>query len=348
MNKYIIRCNNSNISNNKNNKTGKNNKNTKNKYNNKNYDFKYYSKGGKLLNFADISSDITAHIQSINIPPAYKNVKINLNMTDSILAIGEDDRGRMQYIYNKKFIEAQENKKYFNLIEFGNKYKPIMKKINSDLESKTCMDKEISTVLKIISECNFRIGNDLYKETNNSYGVSTLEKKHVKINGDNIKIEFIGKKGVNNKCKFKHKKLSKNLSKRKKYTKNKNSLFNISNTQINNYLKEFGDFSSKNFRTWNANIEYIYYIQKLDTEYSHNNMSLYKRKLLSNKSVLAVSHKLHHTPSVCKKNYIDKYLIDLYINNKNEFYSSFKISNNIRNKNLIIEQFIKYLKSSFK
>jgi DNA topoisomerase IB len=77
-------------------------------------------------------------------------------------------------------------------------------------------------------------------------------------------------------------------------------------------------------------------------------MSLYKRKLLSNKSVLAVSHKLHHTPSVCKKNYIDKYLIDLYINNKNEFYSSFKISNNIRNKNLIIEQFIKYLKSSFK
>lgn len=340
MKKYIIRFN----------KLKKNNNSDNtNIYNNKSYDFKYVSKGGKLLSNLNISDDLKNHIKSLNIPPAYKNVKINLNMNDSILAIGKDNRGRSQYIYNKEFKEKQENKKYYNLIEFGMKYKKIMRKINSDLESDVCIDKEIATVLKIISECNFRIGSEVYKESNNSYGVSTLETKHVKINGDKINIEFIGKKGVNNKCKFKHKKLSKNLSRRKKYSKNKKSLFNISNTQINNYLKEFGNFSSKNLRTWNANIEYVYAIHKLDMTHNEpSDMTIYKRKLVSNKAVNIVAEKLHNTASVCKKNYIDTYLTDLYINKKKEFYNLFKISNNMRNKNLIIEQFIKYLKKSFK
>ena len=60
-----------------------------------------------------------------------------------------------------------------------------------------------------------------------------------------------------------------------------------------------------------------------------------------------VADKLHHTSAVCKKNYIDKQLIELYIENKEEFYKKFKVEGN-RNKNLIIEQFLKYLKNTFK
>ena len=155
------------------------------------------------------------------------------------------------------------------------------------------------------------------------------------------------------KKKYSKKKYSKNKYKnkysKKKYSKNKKSLFNISNTQINNYLKEFGNFSSKNLRTWNANIEYVYAIHKLDMTHNEpSDMTIYKRKLVSNKAVNIVAEKLHNTASVCKKNYIDTYLTDLYINKKKEFYNLFKISNNMRNKNLIIEQFIKYLKKSFK
>ena len=321
-------------------------------YDNKNYTFRYTTAGGKSISQDEMSPNLKEHIKRLKIPPAYQNVKINLNGDEDILAIGIDAKGRPQYIYNKAFTEKNEDKKYYNLIEFGRQYKRIMARINADLTGENCIDKEIATVLKIISECNFRIGNDLYKENYNSYGVSTLESKHVRINGDNIDISFIGKKGVHNKCSIKHKKLSRNLRHKKKLTKSKSKsskgLFNISNQQINSYLKDFGDFSSKNFRTWNANIEYIFNIQQVDEDFgrSGEDVSDYNRKVLSNRAVDQVAEQLHHTSSVCKKKYIDKYLIDMYINDNAEFYKEFKIKGN-RNKNLIIEQFIQYLKRSF-
>ena len=322
-------------------------------YDKNNYTYRYKTSGGKSISSEEMSPDLKEHIKRLKIPPAYQNVKINLNGDEDILAIGTDSKGRPQYTYNKTFTEKNEDKKYFNLIEFGRQYKKIMSRINSDLTGSDCIDKEIATVLKIISECNFRIGNDIYKENYNSYGVSTLESKHVRINGDNIDISFIGKKGVHNKCRIKHRKLSRNLRHKKKLTNSKSKsnkgLFNISNQQINNYLKDFGDFSSKNFRTWNANIEYIFNIQQVDEEFGkcEEDVSDYNRKVLSNKAVANVAEQLHHTSSVCKKKYIDKYLIDMYINDTSKFYKDFKIKGN-RNKNLIIEQFIEYLKKSFK
>jgi DNA topoisomerase-1 len=320
-------------------------------YDDKNYTFVYKTSGGGIISAEDMSPNLKRHIKLLKIPPAYNNVKINLNGDQDVLAIGIDSKGRPQYIYNKTFTDKNEDKKYFNLIEFGRQYKKIMTRINADLTGQNCIDKEIATVLKIISECNFRIGNDLYKENYNSYGVSTLESKHVKINGENIDISFIGKKGVHNKCSIKHRKLSRNLRHKKNLSKSKSKsnkgLFNISNQQINSYLKDFGDFSSKNFRTWNANIEYIFNIQEFDEEYrSDCDMSIHGRKIISNKAAQKVAEQLHHTAAVCKKNYIDRHLIDLYINDGDQFYKSFKIKGN-RNKNLIIEEFIQYLKRSF-
>jgi DNA topoisomerase-1 len=76
-------------------------------------------------------------------------------------------------------------------------------------------------------------------------------------------------------------------------------------------LKNLGNYTTKNFRTWNANIELIKNLMK-----SRNNS-------LSD-CIKNVAFKLHHTPSVCKKNYIDPKLITYFEKNPNEFYSFFK------------------------
>ena len=49
-------------------------------------------------------------INNLYIPPAYKDVRINLNQKEKILAIGYDDKDRPQYIYNKKFTEKNSKK----------------------------------------------------------------------------------------------------------------------------------------------------------------------------------------------------------------------------------------------
>ena len=120
-------------------------------------------------------------------------------------------------------------------------------------------------ILKLIMDCDFRVGNDEYMKQNNSYGVTTLKNKHVSVKGDSVTIDFIGKKGVRNMCQVKDKTIKRHLKKHKKTQKNNSRIFtvnglNISSYDVNSYIKKFGDFSSKDFRTWSANIKLIKYL----------------------------------------------------------------------------------------
>lgn len=54
-------------------------------------------------------------LEGLYLPPAYDDVKINLNKKAKVLAIGYDNKKRAQYVYNKKFTEKMKKK---NLMVF--------------------------------------------------------------------------------------------------------------------------------------------------------------------------------------------------------------------------------------
>ena len=284
---------------------------------NKKYTHKYYDKNNNLITY----NSIKKYLEGFYVPPAYDDVEINMNKKAKVLAIGFDDKNRPQYIYNKTFVIKQSKKKFEKLIEFGYNYKKIYNKINKDLSSrKDTKEKEIATILKIIIDCNFRIGNDKYTKDNNSYGVSTLEKKHIIDKNGKIIINFIGKKGVENECVVKDKKVIKSLKKKKKsknkrifsYKKNSRN-FNIQSKDVNKYLKDLGDFTTKNFRTWNANLELIKELIYYDDD----------SKYVMKECIQNVALKLHHTSSICKKNYLNPKLIEFYNDYPDEFIEYF-------------------------
>ena len=198
-------------------------------------------------------------------------------------------------------------------------------------------------ILKMMDECNFRVGNEKYAKENNSFGVCTLENQHIKVGKDSVTVDFIGKEGVRNTCRVKNKRLIKNLRTRKKLLGKKDRIFsyrsnskyyNVNAPDVNNYLKQFGNFSAKNFRTWTANTDLIKELLK-----PAKNL---KKHL--NESVKVVASKMHHTAGICKKNYINKELMDMYLNENDRFRYYFK--NN--NKDNIAEDFIKFLKDVYK
>ena len=290
------------------------------KLNNK-YKYKYITKQGKPLSFNSVKNKIN----NIYIPPAYDNVKVNKNKNSKVLAIGYDTKGRPQYIYNNNYKEKSKNNKFLNLIQFGKDYPKIINKINKDLNSNNEKEKQIAIVLKIIIDCNFRIGNKKYTKKNNSFGVTTLRKKHIHIKDNQIIIDFVGKKGVRNKCTFKNKKVIRNIKKTSKSIRNNESIFmGIDSKDVNNYLKQFGNYTTKNFRTWNANIQLI----QLLIQYNDLKECIEK-----------VSKKLHHTPSICKKNYIDTNLINFFKSDPEKFKNYFATNTN--------EKFIKFLKKKY-
>lgn len=296
---------------------------------NKKFTHRYYDKNLNPITFKSIE----IYLEGLYIPPAYDDVEINKNKNSKILAIGYDEKDRPQYIYNKNFVKKQNKKKFEKLIEFGYNYKKIFNKINRDLNSnEESKNKEIATILKIIIDCNFRIGNDKYTKDNNSYGVSTLENKHIVERNGQVIINFIGKKGVENECVVKDRKIKASLKKKKSekkkrifsYKKN-NRNYNIQSTDVNKYLKDLGNFTTKNFRTWNANLELIKALLNHDID----------SKNVLKECIAGVAFKLHHTPSICKKNYLEPKLMDFYKDYPDEFIDYFQIKNK-RNINIQI------------
>lgn len=313
------------------------------------YSYKYYdSKENELLNRQII---IDAK-KGLYIPPAYDNVKINLCKSEKVLAIGYDTKNRPQYIYNKGFKESQTIKKFNHMYEFGLKFKEINKKINSDLYSYgETKDKQIAMILKLIMDCNFRVGNEKYCRENNSFGVTTLQRKHIKIKNNSVIIDFNGKKNVRNTCKIKNKKIIRTLKEKRKNLSNTDSIFTyrngkkyhkIKSKDVNDYLKQFGDFSAKNFRTWGANIELIYQLlKKCSNEFPKTTNEI--KKTLTD-CIKRVAEKLHNTSAVCKSNYLDPEIMNLLQDNPKKFLETFSNSEKI-NKDKIIKKYIDFLKS---
>ena len=291
-------------------------------------------KKGKGYTFFDKRNNIIKNQKTIDdaseglyLPPAYDDVKINLNKKAKVLAIGYDNKKRAQYVYNKKFTEKMKKKKFNDLYLFGLQYK----KINADINKNLKLDsneklKQVSMILKLIMDCDFRVGNDEYLRQNNSYGVSTLKNKHILVNKDKVTIDFIGKKSVRNTCDVNNKTIKKHLKIKKKTIKNNariftykkdesNIKFNVHSTDVNSYIKQFGSLSSKDFRTWSANIKLIKYLLNSNEDDANKDLK---------ECVQKVADKLHHTPEVCKKNYLYPDLIEFYLKDKNKFLKFFK------------------------
>ena len=275
------------------------------------------------------SKKMLKHIHSLRIPPAYHDVTINCDPNAKVLAISTDSMNRKQYIYNPIYIEEQREIKFCDLIHFGRKIKRIRKDImiflnkNDSIPSKETV---ISLILFIIDRCNFRIGNEKYKELYDTYGVSTLNSKHISIKDTSANITFIGKKSVTNKGKITHPVALKLIKKLIElygrfdyifYYKDSNSgeIYRITEKHINNYLKKYNKkLIVKMFRTWAAN-------QMVLSELINFPESIEEKELKKNylKTIKKVAEKMHHTTNVSKKNYVNNELIDFYLYKNGEF-----------------------------
>lgn len=308
------------------------------------YTYDYTDRNGKPVS----QETIRKVTNSLYIPPAQDNVQINLNKHEKVLAIGYDEKGRAQYTYNKQYTEKRNHEKFKHMITLGESYSKILRKIKQDMYSEAeTKEKQIATILRFVIDCSFRIGNEKYTRENKSYGVTTLESRHVRTNGTEIKVSFVGKKGVHNHCVFRNKKLSKNLRTKKKTLKPKDRLFsyrkgaryyNVRPSDVNRYLRKFGNFTTKNFRTWTANIELLHQLVKNSELFT--DVSESRKTKIVNHCVDKVADKLHNTRAVCKQNYIDPRIIEIAINDTAQL-QGFR---NCTTKEDYTEEYLRFLK----
>ena len=290
----------------------------------------FYLKSKKKIAY---SSDLYKKLSSVYIPPGYKNVRMTDDKNANVLAIGTDSKNRQQYVYSKKYKEEQVAIKFKDLIYFGRKIKRIRKDIvtllkkcifNSDYKNRDCV---IALIIHLIDRCNFRVGNDKYRQLYNSYGITTINSSHVIKMAQFYKIEFVGKKGVINSSYITNRYVNIILSKLCKLYKNDMFLFQyydnktqnisrITEKHINDFLKKYHKgITVKMFRTWNSNYILLKELIRLklpkDEKIAKKNVNM---------AIIKAAKQLHHTKAVSKSSYMNNEIIDIYINNPKYFY----------------------------
>jgi DNA topoisomerase I len=160
------------------------------------------SRRGKGFSYRDprnrplTDTEVKSRILELAIPPAWRKVWICPEPDGHILATGEDDRGRKQYIYHPRWRAIRDMLNFYRLILFANHLSDIRSYTSEQLRRRTLnRDRVIAAMIRILDESYIRIGNEAYAEENDSYGLSTLTRRHVALHGDEISFSFPAKSG---------------------------------------------------------------------------------------------------------------------------------------------------------
>src|SRR2546426_417469 len=144
---------------------------------------------------ADLSGG--ERLNRLAIPPAWTEVWICPDPEGHIQATGSDARGRKQYRYHPQYREARDRSKFRRMLEFSEVLPRLRERIERDLRSVDLGRKQLlATVVMLLDKTLIRVGNDEYMRENRSYGLTTLRRRHLKIDGSVLRFSFRGKSGV--------------------------------------------------------------------------------------------------------------------------------------------------------
>ncbi len=289
--------------------------------------FAYFSSNGDKIS----SPSLLKRLKKIVIPPMWSEVKICKFNDGHIQATGRDAKGRKQYIYHTEWERQQQEKKFARLLSFGEKLPIIRKQCEKDLNQNVWNKEKVTAlVVSLLDEYGVRIGNSYYKKNNETYGITTLRRRHLSDKGKNLILNYKGKSGQNRSVTIEDQTLSKYIHEAAempgydifRYKDDSNKSQTVDSSEVNEYISEHigNEYSSKDFRTWAGT--------RLAVELYPEALKLKEtsRKNLDNILIRMVADELGNTPSICKTYYIHPVILDHINKGTMPEYGKFKDS----------------------
>src|SRR5437762_586490 len=155
--------------------------------------FRYFdARGDEIVDEAKL-----ARIDALRIPPAWKEVWISPRPSAHLQATGIDSAGRRQYLYHPEYREQQEQEKFAKLVRFAERLPDLRAAMAEHLElDPLARDRVCALAARLIDQTWLRVGSDRYARESNTYGVTTLTKRHVAIRGKRVTFSFPGKNKI--------------------------------------------------------------------------------------------------------------------------------------------------------
>jgi DNA topoisomerase-1 len=276
--------------------------------------FTYRDWDGRLVRDAALKRRFAALV----IPPAWTEVWICRYANGHLQATGRDQVGRKQYIYHPRFRAARDRDKFDRMVEFGRVLPRIRRQVEADLERDGLpRPKVLAAVVHLLETTLARVGNPEYARRNESYGLTTLRKKHVERNGDDeLALEFEGKGGKPWRVEVTDPRVVEVIEdcletpgyELFKYLDDDGVRCDVTSDDVNAYLREVAaaDVTAKDFRTWAATVLAAAALSETEaaTTAKENDQQLVA-------VVKQVAEQLGNTPAVCRQAYIHPEILDV-------------------------------------
>ena len=265
--------------------------------------------------------EVLARIAELVIPPAWEDVWICPYPMGHIQATGVDARGRKQYRYHDKWRERRDQEKFDSMIAFARALPLMRKRVQRQLRRDGIdRDRVLAAAVRLLDRGFFRVGGEDYAVENETYGLATMHKSHVAIVNGSIVFDYpakSGKRRVQNVVDPEVQEIVAALKRRRGGSpellayKEGGRWADVKSADINAYVKQVtgGDFSAKDFRTWNATVLAAVALA-VSGEAATRSKTARKRAVA--RAVKEVSHYLGNTPAVCRASYIDPRIFDRF------------------------------------
>jgi DNA topoisomerase I len=273
--------------------------------------FRYLSAAGRAVR----DPETLARIRRLAIPPAWEDVWICTRDDGHLQATGRDARGRKQYRYHPRWREVRDETKYGRMLDFAKALPRIRRRVNQDLALPGLpREKVLATVVRLLEATRIRVGNEEYARTNDSFGLTTLRTRQVRVNGSTMSFRFRGKSGVQHSVALSDPKLAAIVRRMRdlpgyelfQYVDEAGETRAVDAADVNEYLKTIAgdEFTSKDFRTWAGTVLAAEALHALEPPAG-------KQKVAQ--AIEGVARQLGNTKAVCRKCYIHPAVIDSYL-----------------------------------
>jgi DNA topoisomerase-1 len=222
-------------------------------------------------------------------------------------------------------MQFRNESKYHKIYEFGKCLPQIREHAYEDVKLKGWPRKKVlGLVILTLDELHIRIGNLHYKKVNETYGLTTLRRRHLTLHENSIRLEYKAKSGKYRKVNIKNNQLV-NLIREVselpgyeifRYRENGKTI-PVDSNDVNEYLKEISNesFSSKDFRTWGGTVMAIEKVPEAIAAVQEN-----KRLKLASTLVKIVARQLGNTQSICRDYYIHPVVLKLVEEEKLDYF----------------------------
>jgi len=281
-------------------------------------------KVGKTFHYFDGDKEITDpktldRIRSLVIPPAWKDVTIASSPTAKVQATGIDKAGRTQALYHPDFRAQQEKAKFERILSFAEHLPAMRRQVEKDLARRSLSkEKVLACIVKLMDEEYFRVGNDIYAKSHQTYGITTLRSKHTTISHSSVTFDFTGKSGQKHHKVIKDKQIARIIRQLDElpgyeifeYLDEQGTVHKIHSADVNAYIKHYmgEEFTAKDFRTWGGTLLATAALASAKRAKTER-----ERKRTVTACVKKVARKLGNTPAVARSSYIDARILDAYM-----------------------------------